>query len=123
MYTPAPDYVSEEPEYEDMYYFVQHASAEQHELFGQLQLSPQHEAQSVQQQEADFCVASVFVAKKRPAAPSISAAAAIKRFFFIVVFPKINKCKCCVRLTIVTSLLIPSIDIRHESAIRTLYVV
>jgi hypothetical protein len=54
-----------------------------------LQLSPQHDAQSLQQQEAVFCVASVFVAKNKPAAPSISAAAAINMFFFIVVFPKI----------------------------------
>jgi hypothetical protein len=56
-----------------------------------LQLSPQHDAQSLQQQEAVFCVASVFVAKNKPAAPSISAVAAIRMFFFIVVFLKVLK--------------------------------
>jgi hypothetical protein len=73
------------------FYFEQQASAPQHELLGQLQLSPQHDAQSLQQQEAVFCVASVFDAKNKPAAPSIRAAAAIRMFFFIVVFPKIYK--------------------------------
>ncbi len=74
-----------------LFYFEQQASAPQHELFGQLQLSPQHDAQSLQQQESDFAVADVFVAKNKPAAPSISAAAAIKMFFLIVVFLKVLK--------------------------------
>jgi hypothetical protein len=73
------------------YYFEQQASAEQHAPFGQLQLSPQHDAQSLQQQESDFAVADVFVAKNKPAAPIISAAAAIKMFFLIVVFLKVLK--------------------------------
>lgn len=73
------------------YYFEQVLPTLQHAPFGQLQLSPQHEAQSLQQHESDFAVADVFVAKNNPAAPIISAAAAIKMFFLIVVFLKVLK--------------------------------
>lgn len=69
-------------------YLEQVLPSPQHAPFGQSQLSPQHAAQSLQQQESDLAVAEVFVAKNKPAAPIISAAAAINMFFLIVVFLK-----------------------------------
>lgn len=73
------------------YYFEQVLPSAQHAPFGQLQLSPQQAAQSLQQHESDLAVAEVFVAKNKPAAPIISAAAAINMFFLIVVFLKVLK--------------------------------
>ena len=72
-------------------YFEQVLPSPQHELFGQLQLSPQHDAQSLQQHASVFVVAVVLVAKNKPAVPSIRADTAIKMFFLIVVFLKVLK--------------------------------
>jgi len=105
------------------YYFEQVLPDAQHAPFGQSQLSPQQAAQSLQQQESDLAVADVFVAKNKPAAPIISAAAAINMFFLIVVFLKVLKNGFVLYGLCIIYLCSPrSKGIRQSSAVRTHHV-